>query len=151
MGVFLSGGIDTSVVAAEMVALGLRPATYAVGFTHGPYDETGWAQIVADSLATDHHVLPLEADARGMFDDLAWAYDEPFADSSALATLAVAKAAKEHVTVVFTGDGGDELFGGYDHIGPCMQRTSQGDVWAGSQDSSPQWRAGGRCRGYRTG
>jgi len=82
LGVFLSGGIDSSIVVAEMVALGIRPATYAVGFTHGPHDETGWAQMVADTLATDHHVLPLEADARGMFDDLAWAYDEPFADSS---------------------------------------------------------------------
>ena len=114
VGVFLSGGIDSSVVVAEMVALGLRPATYAVGFTQGPYDETRWAAMVAEALGTDHHVLPLEANARAMFDDLSWAYDEPFADSSALATLAVAKAAKEHVTVVFTGDGGDELFGGYD-------------------------------------
>ena len=114
VGVFLSGGIDSSVVVAEMVALGLRPATYAVGFAQGPYDETRWAAMVAEALRTDHHVLLLEANARAMFDDLSWAYDEPFADSSALATLAVAKAAKEHVTVVFTGDGGDELFGGYD-------------------------------------
>ncbi len=127
LGVFLSGGIDSSVVVAEMIASGVRPSTYSVGFTHGVYDETPWATMVAEALGADHHVLPLDADARSLVDELARAYDEPFADSSALATLAVARAAKEHVTVVLTGDGGDELFGGYDRyraavFGDAMRR-----------------------------
>jgi asparagine synthase (glutamine-hydrolysing) len=70
--------------------------------------------MVARRFGTDHHVLRVESDAPALLDALGEAYDEPFADSSALATLAVARAAKEHVTVVLTGDGGDELFGGYD-------------------------------------
>ena len=120
LGVFLSGGIDSSVVVAEMSAAGVRPSTYSVGFTHGAYDETPWAVMVAEALGTDHRVLALDADAVTMLDDLAWAYDEPFADSSALATLAVSRAAKDHVTVALTGDGGDELFGGYERYRAAM-------------------------------
>jgi asparagine synthase (glutamine-hydrolysing) len=114
LGVFLSGGIDSSVIVAEMAEAGVRAATYSVGFDAGPYDERRWAAMIAERFGTDHHVLSLDADAGALFEQLSWAYDEPFADSSALATLAVARAASEHVTVVLTGDGGDELFGGYD-------------------------------------
>ncbi|MEW6059680.1 MAG: asparagine synthase (glutamine-hydrolyzing) [Actinomycetota bacterium] len=113
LGVFLSGGLDSSVVVAEMAAAGIRPKTYSMGFRHESFDETRYARLVAEKFDTDHHELEADQDAESMFRDLVTYYDEPFADSSALATLAVAKAAAEHVTVILTGDGGDELFGGY--------------------------------------
>ncbi len=114
LGVFLSGGLDSSVVVAEMAALGRRPKTYSVGFHQDALDERPFARMVAQRFDTDHHELVPDADVVTLFGQMVRAYDEPFADSSALATLAVAQAASEHVTVVLTGDGGDELFGGYD-------------------------------------
>ena len=114
LGVFLSGGLDSSVVVAEMAALGLKAQTYAVGFEQGDLDERPYAEMVAHRFETDHHALVPETDVPALFARMTQAYDEPFADSSALATLAVAEAASHHVTVVLTGDGGDELFGGYD-------------------------------------
>ena len=114
LGVFLSGGLDSSVVVAEMSELGIRPKTYSVGFEQEAFDERSFAELVARRFATDHHTLVPEMDVASLFQRFTGAYDEPFADSSALATLAVAEAASQHVTVVLTGDGGDELFGGYD-------------------------------------
>jgi asparagine synthase (glutamine-hydrolysing) len=114
LGVFLSGGLDSSVVVAEMAAEGIRPATFSIGFRDERFDESRFAAMVARRFGSDHRTLHVEADVRGLFSDLSRCYDEPFADSSALVTLAVARAASEHVTVVLTGDGGDELFGGYD-------------------------------------
>jgi asparagine synthase (glutamine-hydrolysing) len=114
LGVFLSGGLDSSAVVAEMTEIGAPVSSYSVGFEQGRLDESEFARMVARRFGTDHHVLRVESDAPALLDALGEAYDEPFADSSALATLAVARAAKEHVTVVLTGDGGDELFGGYD-------------------------------------
>ena len=113
LGVFLSGGLDSSVVVAELARAGAMPATYSVGFKHSEFDETRYAKLVAERFGAEHHELVADEDPAGLFEELTAAYDEPFADSSALATLAVAKAAREHVTVVLTGDGGDELFGGY--------------------------------------
>lgn len=114
LGVFLSGGLDSSIVVAEMAMSGTTPSTYSMGFRHASFDETGYARIVADRFATRHEELVADDDVPGLFRDLVALYDEPFADSSALATLAVAKAAADRVTVVLTGDGGDELFGGYE-------------------------------------
>jgi asparagine synthase (glutamine-hydrolysing) len=114
LGVFLSGGLDSSVIVAELADLGVRAQTFSVGFSESRFDETRFAELVADRFGTDHRVLRPESDVGALFDALCSKYDEPFADSSALATLAVARAAKPHVTVVLTGDGGDELFGGYD-------------------------------------
>lgn len=113
LGVFLSGGLDSSVVVAELAATGFSPATYSVGFKDAEFDESRYARLVADRFGTEHHALVADDDAVGSFEELTQAYDEPFGDSSALATLAVARAAREHVTVILTGDGGDELFGGY--------------------------------------
>ena len=113
LGVFLSGGLDSSIVVAEIAATGSVPSTYSVGFRHGSFDETRYARAVADRFGTNHLELIADEDVPGLFRDLMTYYDEPFADSSALVTLAVAKAASEHVTVVLTGDGGDEMFGGY--------------------------------------
>jgi asparagine synthase (glutamine-hydrolysing) len=113
LGVFLSGGLDSSIVVAEMAAAGVQPKTYSVGFEHASFDETRYARLVAERFATDHHELKADQAVDETFRDFVTYYDEPFADSSALATLAVAKAASEHVTVILTGDGGDEMFGGY--------------------------------------
>ncbi|MGQ0668919.1 MAG: asparagine synthase (glutamine-hydrolyzing) [Actinomycetota bacterium] len=113
LGVFLSGGLDSSTVTAEIARSGAVPSTYSVGFRHGSFDETRYARAVADRFGTNHLELIADEDVPGLFHDLMAHYDEPFADSSALATLAVAKAASQHVTVVLTGDGGDEMFGGY--------------------------------------
>ena len=114
LGVFLSGGLDSSVVVAEMSELGITPKTYSVGFEQAAFDERSYAEMVARRFETDHQTLVPELDVESLFHRFTEAYDEPFADSSALATLAVAEAASQHVTVVLTGDGGDELFGGYD-------------------------------------
>jgi len=114
LGVFLSGGLDSSVVVAAMSELGLRPRTFSVGFEQSNLDERPFARSVATRFNTEHLELVPETDVLDLFSVMVSKYDEPFADSSALATLAVAQAAKEHVTVVLTGDGGDELFGGYD-------------------------------------
>jgi asparagine synthase (glutamine-hydrolysing) len=113
LGVFLSGGLDSSVVVAELASTGTTPATFSVGFKRRAFDETSYARMVADRFGTQHHELVADDDPVTLFEEFTSAYDEPFADSSALATLAVAKAASKHVTVVLTGDGGDELFGGY--------------------------------------
>jgi asparagine synthase (glutamine-hydrolysing) len=114
IGVFLSGGLDSSVVVAELAAAGLTPATYSVGSKRAAFDESRYARLVAERFGTDHHELIADDDPLSLFDELTTAYDEPFADSSALTTLAVARAARQHVTVILTGDGGDELFAGYD-------------------------------------
>lgn len=113
LGIFLSGGMDSSVVVAEAAAAGVRPRTFSVGFRSASFDETRYAQAVAERFGTDHRRLVADVDVPALFDAFVAGYDEPFADSSALATLAVARTAADHVTVVLTGDGGDEMFGGY--------------------------------------
>lgn len=114
-GAFLSGGIDSSAVVATMAGLGREPVkTFSVGFEEAAFSELSHARIVADAFATEHHELVLKPDVIGILDDLAWHLDEPFGDSSAIPTYMVSRLAAEHVKVVLSGDGGDELFGGYD-------------------------------------
>jgi asparagine synthase (glutamine-hydrolysing) len=115
LGAFLSGGIDSSSVVAAMSRLGAAPVkTFSIGFTEEDYDELRWARVVARAFDTDHHEMVLEPDVLSVLDDLAWHLDEPFGDPSAIPTYMVSKLAAEHVTVVLSGDGGDELFAGYD-------------------------------------
>ncbi|MBI2469447.1 MAG: asparagine synthase (glutamine-hydrolyzing) [Candidatus Rokubacteria bacterium] len=115
VGAFLSGGIDSSSVVATMARLGLGPVkTFSIGFTEADYDELRHARVVARAFGTEHHELTLDPDALGIVDELAWYLDEPFGDSSAIPTYMVSKLAAEHVTVVLSGDGGDELLAGYD-------------------------------------
>jgi asparagine synthase (glutamine-hydrolysing) len=116
LGVFLSGGIDSSAVVASMreVTSG-RIATFSVGFGRSApsYDELPYARAVARRFETDHHEEILEPDVQAILPSLVRAFDEPFADSSAIPTYVVAQATARHVKVALSGIGGDETFGGY--------------------------------------
>ncbi len=115
LGAFLSGGIDSScVVAAAAPCIREALRTFSIGFVESDYNELNYARLVADRFRTAHDDLLLGPDALGSLDDLAWYMDEPFGDSSAIPTYVVSRLASESVKVVLSGDGGDELFGGYD-------------------------------------
>ena len=114
LGAFLSGGIDSSTVVAYMVeASDKPPVTISVGFEHQGFDEVAHAETVARHLGCDFHALTASPRVEELLPKLAWHFDEPFADSSAVPTYYVSKAARELVTVALSGDGGDELWAGY--------------------------------------
>ena len=114
LGAFLSGGIDSSSVVASMALQSLEPVkTFSIGFEESSYNELEYAQAVADRYKTEHHTMIVRPDSTELVPRLVWHFDEPFADSSAIPTYLVSQFAAQHVKVVLTGDGGDELFGGY--------------------------------------
>jgi asparagine synthase (glutamine-hydrolysing) len=114
VGAFLSGGVDSSLVVSGMRAAEADVRTFSIGFSDPRFDESRYARGVAQRLGTRHTHRRLEwSDAMELVPALATSYDEPFADSSALPMLAVSRLAREDVTVALSGDGGDELFGGY--------------------------------------
>ncbi|HXD06398.1 MAG TPA: XrtA/PEP-CTERM system amidotransferase [Burkholderiaceae bacterium] len=118
LGAFLSGGVDSSAVVATMAAQSDGPVnTCSISFSDPRYDETRYAQEVAEQYRTRHFVDRVETDDFDLVDTLAALYDEPYADSSAIPTYRVCQLARRHVTVALSGDGGDENFAGYRRYG----------------------------------
>jgi asparagine synthase (glutamine-hydrolysing) len=152
VGVFLSGGLDSSLVLSAAANLGARPRAFSVGFAgHGDFDETGAASRLARQLGVPHHVTQLERPFADAVEAVTQAYDSPFADASALATLELSAFAREHVTVALSGTGGDDLFAGYyrhraNLLRPLLQRIPAGLTRRAARAAPAQ----GRGRGSRT-
>lgn len=114
LGAFLSGGVDSSAVVALMAEASAKAVrTCSIGFDEADHDETAYARMVAERFATDHRTRTVASDDFALIDTLVGAFDEPFADASALATYRVCQLARENVTVALSGDGADEAFAGY--------------------------------------
>ena len=118
LGAFLSGGLDSSLIAALMrTHSNAAVATFSIGFEgDDSFDETPYAEQVARLLGTDHTAFRVKADALELLPALVWHHDQPFADSSAIPTYLVSKLTRQHATVALSGDGGDELFAGYERF-----------------------------------
>lgn len=118
LGAFLSGGLDSSLIVALMARHLSEPVkTFAIGFSgETSFDETQYARRVATLLGTEHHEFVVEPDAIALLPFLVWHHDQPFGDSSAIPTYLVSHHTRQHVTVALSGDGGDELFAGYERF-----------------------------------
>ncbi|MEN6536790.1 MAG: asparagine synthase (glutamine-hydrolyzing) [Bryobacteraceae bacterium] len=117
LGAFLSGGIDSSLVVASMAMQSSEPVkTFSIGFEEAQYNELEYASLVARRYGTEHHQIVVHPDSVDLTMRLVRYFDEPFGDSSAIPTFIVSEFARRHVTVALTGDGGDELFAGYDSL-----------------------------------
>jgi asparagine synthase (glutamine-hydrolysing) len=113
LGALLSGGVDSSAIVALMAESGAEPRTFSISFSDQDYDETRYAQMVADRYGARHEVRRLDPDDFGVIPRLATIFDEPFGDISAIPTLAICAQARASVTVALSGDGGDEALAGY--------------------------------------
>ncbi len=115
LGVFLSGGLDSGTIVALMHELGVKPIrTFTIGFEEKSFSETDEARAVATRYGTEHHELIVRPDAVALLPRLVRSFDEPFADSSAIPVYHVSELARRHVTVVLSGEGGDEVLAGYE-------------------------------------
>ncbi len=132
LGTFLSGGIDSSIVTALAQSLREDPIrTFSIGFSVADFDETKYAARVAEHLGTKHTRFEVTPDAIQVLEKLVWHYDEPFGDSSAVPTWYLSELTRREVTVALSGDGGDELFAGYDryralHLSRLVDRLTLG-------------------------
>lgn len=134
LGALLSGGTDSSTIVALMARASARPVkTFSIGFRHADFNETDCARIVAERFSTEHHELILEPNVIEALESLTQSLEEPFGDSSMLPTYYVSRLARKHVTVVLSGDGGDEAFAGYDRYRIHLRERSKYPVpqWAG--------------------
>ena len=127
LGAFLSGGVDSTSVVAHMAAeYGGSIKTFSIGFDEPAYDERPWARLAAKSFETDHHELVVRPDSVERIGHIVSYFDEPFADASAIPTYFVSQLAREHVKVVLSGDGGDEMFAGYERYVVDHRRRALG-------------------------
>jgi asparagine synthase (glutamine-hydrolysing) len=159
LGAFLSGGIDSTIIVGLMSQLAGSPVrTFSIGFPVKEFDETHYARAVAQRFGTIHEEFQVRPDAMEVLPRLAWHYDEPFGDSSAVPTWYVSQLTRQHITVALTGDGGDELFAGYprylavwlaagfDRLPMVLRRLAAGRYWqrlpAGTRQKSKvrQWK-----------
>jgi asparagine synthase (glutamine-hydrolysing) len=125
LGALLSGGTDSSTVVALMARASSKPVkTFAIGFRNEDFNEAKYARIVAEKFGTDHHEMIVEPDVLETVETLTSALEEPFGDSSMLPTYFVSRMARQHVTVALSGDGGDEIFAGYDRYGIHLRRKA---------------------------
>lgn len=122
LGAFLSGGIDSSIVVGVLATMGsTRPQTFTIGFEDSDgYDERPYARMVADRFNTDHHEFVVKPDLIDLVETLVYHHDQPFGDSSALPTYLLCQMTKQQVTVALTGDGGDEMFAGYERFSAAL-------------------------------
>jgi asparagine synthase (glutamine-hydrolysing) len=134
LGAMLSGGTDSSTVVALMSRVSAGPVkTFSIGFQHADFNEAAYARKVAEHFHTDHHELILDPDVVETVDTLSRSLEEPFGDSSMLPTYYISKLARQHVTVALSGDGGDEVFAGYDRYRIHLENRSFDWIpgWAG--------------------
>jgi asparagine synthase (glutamine-hydrolysing) len=123
LGALLSGGTDSSTVVALMARASSRPVkTFSIGFSHDDFNEAHYARIVAKHFGTEHHEMIVEPDVLETVETLTSMLEEPFGDSSMLPTYYVSKMARKHVTVALSGDGGDEIFAGYERYAINLRR-----------------------------
>lgn len=132
LGAFLSGGADSSTVVAMMARTSSKPIqTFSVGFGQGDFDEAPYARLVAQRFSTEHHQLVLDPDVVSTVDLFTRFTEEPFADHTALPLLLLCQLARQHITVALSGDGGDELFAGYDRYRILFERRGFERIPAG--------------------
>jgi len=125
LGAFLSGGIDSSTIVGLMARHSAQPVkTFSIGFHEDSYNELKYARMTAQKFGTDHHEFFVTPEICSVVDELAWFMDEPFADQATIPNYVVSKLAREHVKVVLSGDGGDELFAGYTRYIVAQNRAS---------------------------
>ncbi len=161
VGTFLSGGIDSTIITGLMQQLSDRPVhTFSIGFPVKEFDERHYAREAAKHLGTEHHEYVVEPSALEMLDKLIWHYDEPFGDSSAIPTMYLSRVTRDEVTVSLSGDGGDELFAGYNRylavklagqmdFLPTFVRKSLGwSVWQKIPTSTKQRSFGRRAKRF---
>jgi len=161
IGAFLSGGIDSTIISGLMQSLSDKPIhTFSIGFPVKQFDETAYAREAAQLLKTEHHEFIVEPSALETLPQLIWHYDEPFGDSSAIPTMYLSKVTRDVVTVSLSGDGGDELFCGYerykavrlaqkmDRLPAFVRRMFGWNIWQKIPSSSEQRSFGRRVKRF---